>query len=448
MPKIYITKLPDGKIREEPKIFYSKLLKENETYFTTLQSVGKETMGANSPLITFEEITLSTDDKISSEDKLEPAMKSDHLYQENVNDMSYDQHKVHWPMNSDLGFNGKNHFNDNSTMHPLLEFVSSTAMIIGDPPNGYTDDNETEEEETVQPNPITLDSAENIEMIAPNIILSSLQDEDWKFPITISASLTIGILLLFEVFICMKSRRNTPSHRNLFMGQMLMMGLLSCAVVSLLYTFKPTPAICALIRFGSGMSYTLVYSTLLVKMIFLISLNSEIYLPATYQTLLMFFAVLIQLVIGIQWLVAVPPAMAQGSCKTSFQQQLHGNIYNMFLITVLTILSLKYRKIKPVYREALYISITMVLSVIIWGVWIIAGFIVPSHYKDLCSSACLLASTVAIFCTMFLPKGRQLSAAGKEGVYSEDRAEVYNKHRKRRHLSNISIFSVNNGKLA
>ena len=49
MPKIYITKLPDGKIREEPKIFYSKLLKENETYFTTLQSVGKENNGCQFP---------------------------------------------------------------------------------------------------------------------------------------------------------------------------------------------------------------------------------------------------------------------------------------------------------------------------------------------------------------------------------------------------------------
>ena len=70
-------------------------------------------------------------------------------------------------------------------MYPLLESVSSKAMIIGDPPNGYTDEKKTEEEEPVQPNPITLDSAENIEMIAPNIILSSLQDEGWEFPITI-----------------------------------------------------------------------------------------------------------------------------------------------------------------------------------------------------------------------------------------------------------------------
>ena len=217
--------------------------------------------------------------------------------------------------------------------------------------------------------------------------------------------------------------------------------------MSLLYTIKPTPAICALIRFGSGMSYTLVYSTLLVKMIFLISLNSEIYLPATYQILLLFFALLIQLVIGIQWLVADPPAMAQGSCKTSFQQQLHGNIYNMFLITVLTFLSIKYRKIKPVYREALYISITMVLNVIIWAVWIIAGFIVPSNYNDLCSSAGLLASSIATFSAMCLPKGRQLSAAGKEGGYSEDRLEAASPSGQSRDLNNISLFSFNNGKL-
>jgi hypothetical protein len=41
-----------------------------------------------------------------------------------------------------------------------------------------------------------------------------------------------------------------------------------------------------------------VYSTLLVKLVFLVSLNSGVYLPATYQALLLCFAVLIQLVIG------------------------------------------------------------------------------------------------------------------------------------------------------
>jgi hypothetical protein len=49
---------------------------------------------------------------------------------------------------------------------------------------------------------------------------------------------------------------------------------------------------------GTGLSYSIVYSTLLVKLVFLVSLNSGVYLPATYQALLLCFAVLIQLVIG------------------------------------------------------------------------------------------------------------------------------------------------------
>ena len=39
---------------------------------------------------------------------------------------------------------------------------------------------------------------------------------------------------------------------------------------------------------------------------FPVSLNGGVYLPATYQSLLLCFAILIQLVIGVQWLVSDP----------------------------------------------------------------------------------------------------------------------------------------------
>jgi len=38
-----------------------------------------------------------------------------------------------------------------------------------------------------------------------------------------------------------------------------------------------------LFRFGTGVSYVLIYSSLLVKLVFLISLNTGVYLPALYQ---------------------------------------------------------------------------------------------------------------------------------------------------------------------
>ena len=49
-----------------------------------------------------------------------------------------------------------------------------------------------------------------------------------------------------------------------------------------------------LVRLGLGLSYVLIYSSLLVKLVFLISLNTGVYLPAMYQALLLFFAILVQ----------------------------------------------------------------------------------------------------------------------------------------------------------
>ena len=46
-------------------------------------------------------------------------------------------------------------------------------------------------------------------------------------------------------------------------------------------------------------------------------------------------------------------------------------------------------------------------------------------FQDVCMSCGLIACTSITFVIMFMPKGRQLSAMGKEGLYAEDRTEVY-----------------------
>ena len=49
------------------------------------------------------------------------------------------------------------------------------------------------------------------------------------------------------------------------------------------------------------------------------------------------------------------------------------------------------------------------------------------HYilQDVCISCGLVATAAITFVIMFLPKGRQLSAMGRDGVYAEDRTDVY-----------------------
>ena len=69
----------------------------------------------------------------------------------------------------------------------------------------------------------------------------------------------------------------------------------------IVYSSEESPTSCVLVRLGLGLSYVLIYSSLLVKLVFLISLNTGVYLPAMYQALLFFFCVLVQAVILVQW---------------------------------------------------------------------------------------------------------------------------------------------------
>ena len=75
---------------------------------------------------------------------------------------------------------------------------------------------------------------------------------------------------------------------------MLLLGLLLGSCVGFAYAVEPNEFSCAAVKLGTGLSYGLIYTSLLVKQIFLISLNSGVYLPASYQALLFLFIVITQ----------------------------------------------------------------------------------------------------------------------------------------------------------
>jgi hypothetical protein len=263
--------------------------------------------------------------------------------------------------------------------------------------------------------------------------LEFIRGEIWVIPILSSTCLLVVILLIFEIYLIAKSISRNPSRRHLFLGQMLMLGLVLCCCMAVCICLKPTSMTCAVLRIGLGLSYTVIYSTLLVKLVFLISLNSGVYLPATYQCLLLCFAISIQLVIGIQWLVSSPADVTAidligggvyMTCKVTFHKQLLGLLYVHFLLLVVIVLAFKSRGVRENYREAMYIGLTMGFTVCIFGIWMIAGFISDKIYGDLSIACGLVACAAITFVIMFMPKGRQLSAMGREGVYSEDRADV------------------------
>lgn len=278
---------------------------------------------------------------------------------------------------------------------------------------------------------------------------SGFRQEAWVIPVVVLSCVTMLMMAAFEIFVLCKTRKTSPNRRHLFLGQMLLLGLFSCAGLSALLTARPSTLSCATIRFGTGVSFAIVFASLLVKCIFLISLNGGVYLPAPYQGLLLLFAVLIQITIGVQWLMTAPPGVtflkeiSQANrliftaenfsaikesvqlCRTSFSEIRISLIYIDFLIIIVAILAIKSRGIRDNYREATYIGLAIALVIPIWLGWTLVGLAVHERHKDACLAFGLLATPSIVFLVMFMPKGRQLAAMGREDIYMEDRDERF-----------------------
>ncbi|CAH1367096.1 unnamed protein product [Tenebrio molitor] len=281
-------------------------------------------------------------------------------------------------------------------------------------------------------------------------IAGVFRNEAWVIPVLTLSAVTMALIIGFEVFVLCKAWRTTPSRRHLFLGQMLLLGLFTCAGLGAVYAASPTQLTCAVVRFGTGVAYAVVFASLLVKCVFLISLNGGVYLPAPYQGLLLLFAILIQVAIGAQWLLTSPPLVDSVAlepspakhrllvtaedvahptvlplCRTSYVDILLSLVYVVFLILFVTVLAVKSRGIRDNYREATYIGLSVGCSIPTWLVWILSGFVVNERHRDACIAFGLVISSALVFLIMFMPKGRQLAAMGKEGVYVEDREERF-----------------------
>lgn len=110
-------------------------------------------------------------------------------------------------------------------------------------------------------------------------------------------------------------------------------------------------------------------------------------------------------------------------CEATYHHILLSLVYVMLLIMVVTILSLKSRRIRDNYREAMFISITMCCIVPIWIGWIISGLMVLEKNRDACLAFGLSITSVIVFLIMFMPKSRQLAAMGREGTSVEDQEQ-------------------------
>ncbi|EDW40504.1 GL25281 [Drosophila persimilis] len=284
-------------------------------------------------------------------------------------------------------------------------------------------------------------------IVSTHLPFAGLWKEPWVVPVLVLATLTMLMMAAFEIFVLFKAWRTSLSRRHLFLGQMLLLGLFACASLGAIITAQLTLLSCGAIRFGVGVAYALVFAALLVKCVFLISLNGGVYLPAPYQGLLLLCTPPSVPVMGqrISSSTTVPSQTkllercfyptsynhAGRNARRStrelrrFSELLFSLIYIVFLIVFIAVLAIKSRGIRDNYREATYIGLAIGGAIPIWLGWMLCGLAVAERHKDACIAFGLVATSATVFLVMFMPKGRQLAAMGKEGLYVEDREEQF-----------------------
>ena len=105
-----------------------------------------------------------------------------------------------------------------------------------------------------------------------------LRSSSWAFPVLVVSCSLLCLALCYQccVIFSIFPALSTTSH-------CLVVGIILSLLSSLLLTTRPTPLLCAATRVVTPTSYTIIFSALLVKFAFLLSLTRSLFLSTSYQ---------------------------------------------------------------------------------------------------------------------------------------------------------------------
>ena len=122
-----------------------------------------------------------------------------------------------------------------------------------------------------------------------------LREEAWALPLLVLASLEATIFVAFQAFLLYQVLLGGLRRTRLYLDQALLVGSFFMPSVAILYASQMNPVFCLVTRLGTGLSYSLVFGTLLVKSVVLLSLHRRgSTLSPTYQALLLLFVLMPQ----------------------------------------------------------------------------------------------------------------------------------------------------------
>ena len=188
-------------------------------------------------------------------------------------------------------------------------------------------------------------------------------------------------------------------------------------------------------------SYSLVYSAMLVRLVVLHSLHRDLLvkLPSLYQALLLVTTSLVQLCLSAQSVIISLSSSEEELCPshTPLTRDITHFSYSAFLLLFITSLSTLLRRGRENRAEAAAIWYFSLLSLVVWLAWVSVSLVFGQYYTYIRGNYSppptsliisfpfpglgLEASVVVLFITFLLPKSRRLTLVGKIYEYRQVR---------------------------
>ena len=214
---------------------------------------------------------------------------------------------------------------------------------------------------------------ENVDIITDDPLLLSL---------LILSSLSLTLVLLNWTYLLYSAYKHPATRPPFFFHQVLLCLLIgSCygiAHVTLDLSSISSCSITVLIP----ISYTMLYSTLLVRLVYLHSLHKSVHLPILYQALLFFICVLVQLSLSTQNILLSEETSCPHphSLYSSPISDLLSLSYSFFLLISLTFISTMLMNTQMYMGEAWTIWILSILTMTVWICWGTIAMVYQEYY--------------------------------------------------------------------
>lgn len=243
---------------------------------------------------------------------------------------------------------------------------------------------------------------------------------EWVIIVSIFAGL--GILSTLIVFALFLHKIDTPlvkaSGRDLIFP--LLIGVLLSYIMTAFLVSKPTFVICAIQRFGIGLSFSICYASILVKTnrIARIFANPNITKSANFNKPHTQLVILI-LLIGIEvslvcvGLMMKPPEVIKVlpskrdilvKCNITDYDYAITFAYNFFLVILCTVYSFRARKIPSCFNEAKYFGFVMYTTCVIWIAFLPVYYGTAKSYQPIALSLTATLNATTILVCLFGPK--------------------------------------------